>query len=671
MIKSILWASNAIWANTGYGIQGKHILPRLQAGGYNVNMFAWYGLRGAALEANGMRIYPAYQHPWGVDVITSHIKHSKADLLISLQDIWVLPDNYADLVHEGGAKWACWFPVDHDPIPPSVLRAAKTADYPITYSLFGQAAAADAGLDCDYIPHGVSNIYLDADMPKAEARKKLKLPDDALIVSMIAANKGMPSRKAFPENLEAFKRLLEYLPDAILYLHTEETTIRDGVNFPLLIQALEIPKENIRFVDQYQQVLGIPEQHMATIYRASDVLLASSMSEGFGIPILEAQACGTPVITTDFSSMPELTWNGCVTQPLQRHWTALNSFVAVPDVDKINGALLEIAHWTPEYRQEISEHGREKARAYAWDVLARDYWQPFLEKVARDEQSRPKHKHHWLPTGIWQENELAIPCRASKCRAELRIRRDDSRYIIPDGFSLAPNGIEMDTEDDPIGSVTKIIMREIEQSYDLDSIPFEPGDVVIDAGAHVGIVSIYLALKCPRLRIIALEPIPVNYELLCRNIVANNVENRVTAQQTALTSDGRSIILRGEGHKNSGGYSEFGNGDSFRVPSVTLADIFVEHNIETCKLLKLDVEGSEYEIILSDPEILKRVQYLRGELHKPPPTLDLTMDEFVETIRRYIKPERVKFTRTLPGILHPESYNALIDVFDGNEKYYG
>ena len=381
MLKSILWASNAIWANTGYGVQGKHILPRLQALGYDVNMFAWYGLRGGALESNGTRIYPAYQHPWGVDVVTSHLKHAGADLLISLQDIWVLPDNYADLVHEAGAKWACWFPVDHDPIPPRVLELAETADYPITYSRFGQRMAREAGLDCGYIPHGVSDVYLKADMPKGEARKRLNLPESAFIISMVAANKGMPSRKAFPENLEAFKWVLRCLPDSILYLHTEETTIRDGVDFPALIQALEIPRQNIRFVDQYQRVLGIPEQHMAMIYRASDVLLASSMSEGFGIPILEAQACGTPVVTTDFSSMPELTWNGYDTEPAQRHWTALNSWVAVPDIDKVFGALMEIAEWTPEYRQSMSEHGREKARAYAWDVLVRDYWQPFLEGI--------------------------------------------------------------------------------------------------------------------------------------------------------------------------------------------------------------------------------------------------------------------------------------------------
>lgn len=380
----ILWSSNAPWANTGYGIQAKHILPRLRAMGHDVAVFAFYGLRGAALEAGDLRVYPAYQHPWGVDIVTGHLKHFKADLMISLQDVWVLPENYADLVHEGGAKWAAWFPVDHEPIPPLVLARARSADYALTYSEFGNREARKAGLNCPSIPHGVSDVYLDASIPRPEAREALKLPPEAFIISMVAANKGQPSRKALPENLAAFRRFLDVRPDAILYLHTEETSIRDGIDLKVLIAALGIPRANMRFVDQYQRVLGIPEEHMALIYRASDVLLAASMSEGFGIPILEAQACGTPVITTRFSSMPELTWNGICTEPAQKHWTPMNSWVAVPSVDRVYQALVDVAGWPTRERHEQSSLGRTKARAYAWDTLAEEFWKPFLESIEAD-----------------------------------------------------------------------------------------------------------------------------------------------------------------------------------------------------------------------------------------------------------------------------------------------
>jgi glycosyltransferase involved in cell wall biosynthesis len=49
---------------------------------------------------------------------------------------------------------------------------------------------------------------------------------------------------------------------------------------------------------------------MAKIYSAMDVLLNPAMGEGFGITVLEAQACGTPAIVTDFSAMTEVCGGG-------------------------------------------------------------------------------------------------------------------------------------------------------------------------------------------------------------------------------------------------------------------------------------------------------------------------------------------------------------------------
>ena len=70
-------------------------------------------------------------------------------------------------------------------------------------------------------------------------------------------------------------------------------------------------RDKVRFSDQYGIITGrIQPQNLAALYGAADVLTATSHAEGFGLPIIEAQACGTPVITTNFSSMPELTGAG-------------------------------------------------------------------------------------------------------------------------------------------------------------------------------------------------------------------------------------------------------------------------------------------------------------------------------------------------------------------------
>lgn len=382
----ILWSSNAIWACTGYGVQAKHLLPRFVELGHEVAQFAWYGLRGAKLRAAGITLYPAVGDPWGTDVIGAHVKDFKADVVISLQDIWVLPEDYRERV---GVPWVCWFPVDQEPAPPKVVERAKTADYPVVYSRFALEQMEKAGLTCHYIPHGVNvEVYRPED--KVAARRELGLPETAFVAGMVAANKGYPSRKAFPENLEAFARFAARRKDLdpVLYLHTDKSTRQGGVDLVALAEALGI-RDRVYFVDQYYYHMGLPEEQMAVTYNAFDVLLAASMGEGFGIPIVEAQACGVPVIVTRCSSMPELVYNGLTVQPVQRFWTPLNSWAFLPSVDGIVEALEAIAARSEQDRQAMAKRGRDAMVAfYSWDVCVDVYWQPFLEQVEEDVGAR-------------------------------------------------------------------------------------------------------------------------------------------------------------------------------------------------------------------------------------------------------------------------------------------
>lgn len=384
----ILWSSNAFWASTGYGVQASSILPRFQALGHEVAQFAWYGIQGAMVNFNGIQIYPAvYQH-WGVDVLQGHVRHFGADVVISLQDIWPLPDDYADLCRP--AEWVCWFPIDSQPVAARVVQMATKARYPLTYSKFGYDEARRAGIaHLEYIPHGVeTGVFHPGD--KQTARQKLGFPEDAFVATMVAANKGVPSRKAFPENLRAFQMFREAHPElnCILYLHTLQSTEAGGVDFKALTRSLGIPDATLRYVDQYAyKALGIGADFLAYVYQASDVLLAASMSEGFGIPIIEAQACGCPVITSNYTSMPELTFNGYSVDPVQLMWlpSPLNTWSCVPSVSGIYQAIEQIHARSAAESSERNAYGADIVRAnYDWDLLVRDWWVPYLSKIEQD-----------------------------------------------------------------------------------------------------------------------------------------------------------------------------------------------------------------------------------------------------------------------------------------------
>ena len=106
------------------------------------------------------------------------------------------------------------------------------------------------------------------------------------------------------------------------------------------------------------------------------VYVLPSLWEGFGIPVIEAQACGTPVITTNFTAMPELTGAGWLVEG-QDFWTLQGSFMRVPSIDGIVTAL----------NRSYSEAAglRKQAREFALQFDARkvfaEHWRPVLAEI--------------------------------------------------------------------------------------------------------------------------------------------------------------------------------------------------------------------------------------------------------------------------------------------------
>lgn len=383
----ILFSSNAAWAHTGYGNQTALFLPRLRDLGHQMAHLAFYGLEGGSLNMGDIPVYPKMRDGYGNDAMGMHSRHFKADVLITLIDAWVLqPQAVPD-----GVAWAPWFPIDMEPIPPPVLRAVQHAHTPIVYSKFGLKMAHAANLDARYVPHGVDTTLLCPGDRKA-ARETLGWPSDRFIFGMVAANKGFPSRKAYPAHLEAFAHFAKKHPDALLYLHTVSGTEHGGVNLVELAQHLGIA-DRVLFPDQYAMALGgFPDAHMATLYNAMDALLSVSQGEGFGVPILEAQACGTPVIVGDWTSMPELCFGGWKVPREQtkvsgygwipeREWMPLAAYQFSPRIGAILEAM-EAAYLNGIARDRKGREAREGALAYDADVVARDYWRPVLDEIA-------------------------------------------------------------------------------------------------------------------------------------------------------------------------------------------------------------------------------------------------------------------------------------------------
>lgn len=365
------------------------MLPRLATlpeidGREAIAQFAWYGLQGGLHYVDGIKIYPAGNDPYGNDIIGAHSKHHRANVVISLIDVWVMKDTARAIAP---AVWLPWLPIDHDPVPQKVLDALDGAYIPLTYAKWGYQQLKTAGVDNVYIPHGIEpDVYriLDADTVARFRRDVLMNPEH--LTMMVAANKGYPDRKAFQFQLRGWAEFAKDKPGARLYIHTEPTTMYGGIDFAALLDNLGI-KDKVIFPDRYNYFLGYPAEYMALLYNAADVFLGASMSEGFGIPLIEAQACGTPVVTTNATSMPELVRWGQIVDPVDRWWTPLNAWQYLPSVAGIAEALSQL------HGQWLGNGGRKDATAqeiaqdaihseYGWNGIVRDYWAPLMRRLA-------------------------------------------------------------------------------------------------------------------------------------------------------------------------------------------------------------------------------------------------------------------------------------------------
>ncbi|MGE0289047.1 MAG: FkbM family methyltransferase [Bradyrhizobium sp.] len=190
--------------------------------------------------------------------------------------------------------------------------------------------------------------------------------------------------------------------------------------------------------------------------------------------------------------------------------------------------------------------------------------------------------------------------------------------FVPQMFPLSIAGVALDIQDHPGGSVAKIICYEAERQYRLQDIPFADGDVAVDIGAHVGVVTCYLAKAHPGIRVIAVEPVRRLYDYLSANVVANGVANRVKLYALAIGQDGGEVTLYGDLGLNSGGSSVYGRGGPAieHAPSMALERCLDTYAPGRIRLLKIDCEGAEHEALTD--AVLDRVDYLVGEFHDGP-----------------------------------------------------
>jgi FkbM family methyltransferase len=141
---------------------------------------------------------------------------------------------------------------------------------------------------------------------------------------------------------------------------------------------------------------------------------------------------------------------------------------------------------------------------------------------------------------------------------------------------------------------------------------------IIDIGGHIGSFSLLASAMRSTLPIYSYEPHDGNFELLKQNLKDNNVQN-VTAIHAAVSDrvGEADLILSQQDLNHSLALAIEPTGKTQTVHSTTLEKIVEENGIEHCSLLKIDCEGSEYEILYSTPKsVFEKIQAIFLEYHE-------------------------------------------------------
>jgi glycosyltransferase involved in cell wall biosynthesis len=200
--------------------------------------------------------------------------------------------------------------------------------------------------------------YRPADTPLAASfRTRYDLPKRYLLYLG-----GFDQRRNIHTLLEAFRHVLDCLQQS-----------RKG-SLPRLVLAGSLPEEDDiftldprRMIEElglapWARCLGrIPEADKLPLYQGAEIFVFPSVYEGFGLPPLEAMACGTPVIAADATSLPEIVGDGGLLVP-PRDVGAWSEAIYTLWLDK-------------EARTALRIKALSQAAKFSWEKTARETWE--------------------------------------------------------------------------------------------------------------------------------------------------------------------------------------------------------------------------------------------------------------------------------------------------------
>ena len=298
------------------------------------------------------------------DIIVNSINPK---FIIFIQDIYVMKFS----------RFKCptisWLPVHSEPLDILAYDSGKKFDSFVALSEFGRKQISEKFEDklITTIPHIVDKKLFypinDNDY-RNSVRQRNNIEEDRYVCLLISNNSEPENRKAFDVNIGGFADYLLKNDKAHLHIHTD---VDLGFKIMPYIEKCGIPKNKYTICDQERyKKKRFSDKEIADLYRMSDVLLFSTNVEGFGLPMLEAQACNCPVIVNNFSTPPEYTKYGVICEIEKKTYSEDHkAYSSRPSRDNLAKALNTINSWSLETHKKFQHETQLFLKKFEYEYV--------------------------------------------------------------------------------------------------------------------------------------------------------------------------------------------------------------------------------------------------------------------------------------------------------------
>tara|TARA_Y100000592_G_scaffold73358_1_gene114218 strand:- start:9580 stop:11226 length:1647 start_codon:yes stop_codon:yes gene_type:complete len=431
--KRILFVTESHKLASGFGTYAKEILNRIyKTGKYEIAEFGCY-MSPIENESTDWLIYGNAPMPheeeyrkehtsnpnvqWGIARFEHAVLDFKPDIVVTYRDPWM--DAYiADSVLLPFFHWV-WMPtVDSEPQKNEWLYWFNKCDGLMAYSEYGirtlenQTHGRLKVTDCasPAIDPNTFNIIPN----KAKHKQSMGIDPDSFIVGTVMRNQ---KRKMFPDLIKSFKMFLENAPKEIaeksfLYLHTSYPE-KMGWDITSLVHEYGIGSKILvtytckackkYFCSNYRDAItqcnhcgktaatmpgvtnGLDHSDLPNIYNLMDLYVQYAICEGFGMPQVEAAACGTPIASIDYSAMEDVVKHckGYPIKPNLQREMETNAQRSGHNNEELANIMLKCASQNDAQRKKQRLETRKGCISrYTWDKAAKS-WEKYFDSVER------------------------------------------------------------------------------------------------------------------------------------------------------------------------------------------------------------------------------------------------------------------------------------------------